>query len=117
MAENRTKRQARVACAVTIYCYFMVSVSGYWAFGNQVAGNVSGVDIQAGGVLVLMHEGKQKGWQRTQEWWTKRSRRERAKQGWSRGKSVASVLLMVSLAADLPGGFPVTCRWSRPVLH
>jgi hypothetical protein len=32
-----------VAYAVTIYCYFMVSVSGYWAFGNQVAGNVSGV--------------------------------------------------------------------------
>jgi len=30
-----------VAYAVTIYCYFMVSVSGYWAFGNQVAGNVS----------------------------------------------------------------------------
>lgn len=30
-----------VAYAVTIYCYFMVSISGYWAFGNQVAGNVS----------------------------------------------------------------------------
>lgn len=31
-----------VAYAVTIYCYFMVAITGYWAFGNQVASNVSG---------------------------------------------------------------------------
>lgn len=37
-----------VAYAVTIYCYFMVSVTGYWAFGNQVAGNVS-VHVGSGG--------------------------------------------------------------------
>lgn len=29
-----------VAYGVTIYCYFLVSVVGYWAFGNAVASNV-----------------------------------------------------------------------------